>query len=170
MKRMVICIVERCYHQRRWSRYLPSFWRYVFASCFLLFLLSIAGCTFASVQPRQAKSLIFTRSGGFAGVSDELTLDLERGTAHLQNGKEKRTTTLSQEQRTRLQALIAGLDLSSLPATPPQEQCCDLLTYWIQIDTVVIQTTDGEIPPALQPLIAELNAIVSGILSQQPGS
>ncbi|WP_242604958.1 protealysin inhibitor emfourin [Chloroflexus aurantiacus] len=136
------------------------------AVCFLLFLLSIAGCAFASVQPRKAKALIFTRSGGFAGVSDELTIDLETGTAHLQNGKEIRTTTLSQEQRTRLQALIAGLDLSSLPATPSQEQCCDLLMYRIQIDTVVIQTTDGEIPPALQPLIAELNVIVSGMLSQ----
>jgi len=124
------------------------------AVCFLLFLLSIAGCAFASVQPRKAKALIFTRSGGFAGVSDELTIDLETG------------TTLSQEQRTRLQALIAGLDLSSLPATPSQEQCCDLLMYRIQIDTVVIQTTDGEIPPALQPLIAELNVIVSGMLSQ----
>ncbi len=130
-----------------------------------LLLLLIAACTGSNIQ---ARVLVFNRNGGFAGLSDELTIDLERGTARLQHGKGVITATLPDVQRIRLQGLIADLDLTSLSATTQaSNQCCDLLMYRIQIDTTVIQFTDADLPQALQPLVAELNAITTDLISQR---
>ncbi len=125
----------------------------------------IAACTVSNVQ---AKVLVFSRNGGFAGLSDELTIDLESGNARLRYGKEVIAATLPDAQRIRLQALIADLDLTSLSATTQSSnQCCDLLMYRIQIDTTVIQTTDADLPQVLQPLVAELNAITTDLMSRR---
>jgi hypothetical protein len=97
-----------------------------------------------------------------AGLDDRLTINLATGTAQLQRHKEVMTATLSAEQRSRLVALIAALDVASLAATPPH-RCCDFLSYRIQIDATTIQTTDADLPASLQPLVTELNAIITGI-------
>jgi hypothetical protein len=145
------------------GKHLSVCWQY---SPFVgLLLLLIAACTVSTVQ---AKVLVFSRSGGFAGISDELTIDLESGKARLHYGKEVIAATLPDAQRIRLQALIADLDLTSLSATTQSsDQCCDLLTYRVQIDTTVIQVTDADLPPRLQPLIAELNSITTDLMSQR---
>ncbi|MCS6889656.1 MAG: hypothetical protein NZQ09_15725 [Chloroflexus sp.] len=138
-------------------------------SCLLLITLILAGlflsaCTPSPIQPT---SLSFERSGGFVGLADRLTIDLNTGSARLQHGKEIIATTIDAEQRAQLRALIAELDLARLTDTPPPpNQCCDFLNYRIQIDAVTIQTTDANLPASLQPLVTELDAIITGMISR----
>lgn len=118
-------------------------------------------CGASAIHPATIR---FERSGGLAGLDDRLTINLATGTAQLQRHKEVMTATLSAEQRSRLVALIAALDVASLAATPtPPHRCCDFLSYRIQIDSTTIQTTDADLPASLQPLVTELNAIITGI-------
>lgn len=131
---------------------------------FIALIVWMAGSVACGTSAARPATILFERSGGLAGLDDSLTIDLTTGTAQLQRRKEVVTTTLSAEQRSRLASLIAALDLANLAATPtPPHQCCDFLSYRIQIDAITIQTTDADLPASLQPLVTELNAIITGL-------
>lgn len=119
-----------------------------------------------AAPPAKPVTLIFERSGGFAGLSDRLEINLTTGMTRLEQGTTVITTTISSAQRSSLQTLISGLDLASLAAMPsPPNQCCDLITYRIQIDTTIIHATDADLPVTLQPLVSALNAMIAEISS-----
>ncbi|OAN44122.1 hypothetical protein A6A03_02950 [Chloroflexus islandicus] len=131
---------------------------------FIALIVWVAGSVACGTSVARPATILFERSGGLAGLDDRLTIDLTTGTAQLQRRKEVLTTTLSAEQRSRLATLIAALDLANLAATPASpHQCCDFLSYRIQIDAITIQTTDADLPASLQPLVTELNAIITGL-------
>ncbi len=132
----------------------------------LLALLPLwLGCTASAPTVRQ---VIFERSGGFAGLSDRLTIDLVSGQTILQQPQTKLIATLSTEQRLQLQQLLRDLDLRSLTTLPePSYQCCDLLTYQLSIDTTTIQFTDTSLPSSLEPLVTALHVIITDMIASQ---
>lgn len=136
-------------------------------SCIVVLFCSGLLASACALAPSKPTTIVFEQSGGFAGLDDCLTIDLNTGSARLQRGKETISTTIDAEQRAQLRALVAELDLTRLVDTPPPpNQCCDFLNYRIQIDAVTIQTTDADLPASLQPLVAELNAIIAGMISR----
>ncbi len=150
---------------RRQSSFLPSscrlYHRLILFITLTAWTVGIVACGASAVRPATIR---FERSGGFAGIDDRLTIDLSTGIARLQRGKEVITATLDAEQRSHLATLVAAIDLASLAATPSSpNQCCDFLSYRIQIDATTIQATDADLPASLQPLVTELNAIITGL-------
>jgi hypothetical protein len=103
----------------------------------------------------------FGRQGGFAGLSDQLTVRGD-GSFTLNRAKPRvqRSGRLTPGELADLRRVLAESGFAQLPKVEPA-QGTDLFTYQVIYDGNQILAMDGGIAPPLRPVISMLTGIVS---------
>jgi len=116
-----------------------------------------SGCLCSS---EQTVLITYRRSGGIAGVNDELVI-YSNHQAILVRRTGRAEFTLDADQVARLvqqfeEANFVSLDREYLP----QNTCCDLYEYVVTYEGHTVRTMDTAIPEPLEPLLRTLNEII----------
>ena len=116
----------------------------------------IVGCS-GAFKPT---ALIFTRSGGFAGFDDRLTVTADRkATLTRKNARTEFVVDAQVWDQLTLQleaARFSQLDHEYLPVNT----CCDMFTYTLTYQSHGVKTMDTSVPETLQPVIDLLNGLI----------
>ncbi len=126
----------------------------------LLWLVLVFGCTGAT--PQGFRQLEFSRSGGIAGLDDQLTISAD-GTARLRRRAIRQELDIEPDVMDRLVKTLQDVPFGDLRREylPPRAGA-DLIEYMIKVDGHTVRTEDTAIPESLQPLIDLLVQIVEG--------
>jgi hypothetical protein len=111
----------------------------------------------ATMQPTP---IDYQRSGGFIGVQDHLTIDLN---GHVTLTRRNGTTEfdLSRDELGTIQAAFQTAGFAALPENPtPQGFAADGFTYVINYEGHQVRTGDPSVPKQLQPVISLLNRMI----------
>lgn len=107
-----------------------------------------------SVEPKPAPTnvrLVVTRSGGFAGRQDTVTVEPDGWWTRAARGAGPRTGRLTNTQRAKLRALLADRKLAGESGTWLSTRCRDSFTYTVSAGpvktTYVDCPSDGTVPP-----------------------
>ncbi|WP_372960869.1 hypothetical protein [Methanoregula sp.] len=140
--------------------------RMILFSLVLFAVLVSSGClwekTPAEVQAPPPEVFVdYHRTGGIAGFDERLVI-FDNG-AGIVSGKTKNTEiTLNQTDLDRITALFDESRFSLLEGNYTSRRgSADLIQYRITYHGKTVKTEDSATPPALQPVINELNRIVS---------
>jgi len=112
---------------------------------------------------RDGKSVLveFTRTGGFAGFNDALTL-YQDGSALVTRKEFTREITLTADELSTIRQLIQDASFGSLqPDYPPEAPGADYFTYTVTYEGKTVTAQDTGVPESLQPLIEALGTLVS---------
>lgn len=126
----------------------------------LIALLLLGACTPA----RPSGPLIeYHRTGGIAGFDDRLVIGAD-GAGQITQRSGSATFTLDRDALSRLTAALdqggfGRLGKEYLPANT----CCDLMEYTVTYQGRSVRTMDTAVPEALQPILAELNQLLSDL-------
>jgi hypothetical protein len=131
---------------------------------FNIFATAIIISTIFSCMPNTTL-VTYQRTGGIAGFNDRLVID-ENGHCLLQR---KSTTTefdLASEDSTRLRQLFKEADFFNLnsqylPENIGADRFEYIITYRIADREHTVRTMDGAVPAALEPVLSQLNQIIS---------
>jgi hypothetical protein len=111
--------------------------------------------------------LRYVRSGGLAGVHDQLMISPDGRASLVVRGHEKQDFRLSDEE---LDSLTAALDEANLDDLPSEATTApaapDTFSYSVSYQGKRIRTADPSVPSDLKPLLSELNRIVE---NHRPG-
>jgi hypothetical protein len=132
---------------------------------FMTLLIGVTGCTLPTpVGVAQPGVLIeYHRSGGFAGLNDQLTI-MTDGKALLIRNNQRYESVLDPERLQQLQQVLEDAHFSTLePAYLPQRQGTDLISYEIRYAGQRLRTADAAVPDALQPVLDLLNETIAAI-------
>lgn len=133
-------------------------------------ILALCGCeNGASFVPGDTM-LIYSRSGGFAGLDDRLTI-YSNGECNLYRKNSKQEFMLSLQQLAHLRELLDKANFFGLKSEYlPERAGADLIEYSITYKfgdkKHSVKTYDGAVPAVLQPLLDELNSIISNNAKQ----
>ena len=137
----------------------------VFA-CFLLFV-SMASYNCNPEPPSQNSVLVtYQRSGGFAGLRDELTI-YSNGDCKLQRKNIEREFTIQTSQIAHLKQLMEEADFPGLKSEYlPSNIGADFFEYVVSYQAgegkmYTVRTVTGSVPDALQPVLGELDQLIS---------
>jgi len=140
-------------------------WIPVFVLCILVTVLS-AGCLgekapAASGTAAPGVVLNYHRTGGIAGVDDRLVI-FDNGYAVLSTRSSTQNFQVSKAELARILRLFESADFKSLEGNyTSRHMGADLMQYRITYFDKTIITEDSVIPDSLQPIITELNTIIS---------
>lgn len=114
--------------------------------------------------------LDYQRTGGIAGVDDRLVI-FDNGAALISTKSVNREFQINQSEIERIHRIFSQAEFASLEEnyTSPYNGA-DFLQYSISYQNKTVMTEDTVIPYSLQPVVRELNAIVTQGLSQDPVS
>ena len=105
--------------------------------------------------------LNYHRTGGIAGVDDRLVI-FDNGYAVLSTKTSSHDFQVSKSELVRILRLFESADFKSLEGNYTSRHTgADLLQYRITYFEKTIITEDSVIPDSLQPIITELNTIIS---------
>ncbi len=125
---------------------------------FVLLLLVLAAC--APSAPAAPTPIDYQRSGGFIGVQDHLTIDLN-GHATLTRRTGNSEFDLTRDELTAIQTAFQSAGFASLPENSmPRAGTADAYLYVITYQGHQVQTGDSAIPKQLEPVIASLNRLI----------
>lgn len=105
--------------------------------------------------------LIFTRSGGFAGLDQQLIVHAD-GRAIWRDGAEQQELQVAQNTLISLQALLEAAPFEDLPRTsaaPPGS--ADLFSYSITYAGRTIEFQDEAVPAGVEPVLRLINEIAA---------
>ena len=123
-------------------------------------LLGLVGC---EALPRQSSLIEYRRVGGIVGFEDHLVI-LEDGTATLTRRQGQTEFSIP---GTTLDQLITAFDTAKFSdlqnAYEATNGGVDLLEYTIRHKNHTVRTVDTAIPSSLQPIIDQLNQIISSL-------
>jgi hypothetical protein len=117
----------------------------------------VFGC--AGPSQEGFRQLEFTRSGGFVGLDDHLTIRAD-GTGELRRKAIRRELTIEPEVMNRLLQTLQETQFGGLQREYLAERGADLIEYEITVDGRSVRTEDTAIPETLKPLISQLVEIV----------
>ena len=134
-------------------------------------LLLISGCfndSESTTVPTSQNSVlvIYQRSGGFAGLRDQLTI-YSNGRCELQRKGVEREFTIEPSQLAHLEELMEEANFLDLKEEHlPTNIGADFFEYVISYQAEEgkmhsVRTMNGAVPDALQPILNELNQIIS---------
>jgi heat shock protein HslJ len=103
----------------------------------------------------------FTRTGGFAGFNDALTI-YQDGSAVVTRKEFTREITLTADELVTIRQLLQDASFGSLlPDYPPAAPGADYFTYTVTYEGKTVTAQDTGVPESLQALITELGTLVS---------
>jgi len=134
-------------------------------------LLLLSGCSDGSDStntPTNQNSVlvIYQRSGGFAGLRDELTV-YSNGDCELQRKAIEREFTLEPDQLAHLKQLMEEESFLNLKGEfLPPNTGADFFEYVVSYQAGeskmhTVRTVSGAVPDALQPILSELDKLIS---------
>lgn len=135
-------------------------------SLLIVIVLAAAGClgTEAPASPGETPPALlidYHRSGGFAGVDDHLVL-FDNGAGLVSTRSITREFQVTRAELHRLDLIFREAGFDSLQDTyTPSAGGADFMTYRITFGNKTVVTEDTVIPFTLQPVIRELNAIIT---------
>nr|WP_320162676.1 protealysin inhibitor emfourin [uncultured Methanoregula sp.] len=138
----------------------------IICSVVLLIALVFSGCLWVKtpVVSQTAPPSIFVdyhRTGGIAGLGDRLVL-FDNGAGIISGRTRNTEITLNQTDLDRISTLFDQAQFSMLEGNyTSRHGSADLIQYSISYHGKTVKTEDSATPPALQPVIDELNRIVS---------
>jgi hypothetical protein len=110
--------------------------------------------------PTQPTPIDYRRSGGFIGVQDHLTIDLN-GHATLTRRTSATEFDLSRSDLGAIQAAFQAAGYASLPENPsPPAIAADGFSYVITYQGHTVRTGDPAAPKQLEPVISTLNRLI----------
>jgi hypothetical protein len=137
---------------------------------YIVIVFAILACTAivtSAVWITSASNIMLSyhRSGGIAGLDDQLVID-DGGYCELQRVHTKGEFTLEPSQLRHLIFLLDEADFFSLNDTYlPTDAGADLIEYVITYNAegkkLTVYTMDGAVPDTLQPILDELAQIIS---------
>lgn len=142
-----------------------------FIACLLglgLLMLAVGGCANnGTAEPTDPSGILvsYQRSGGFAGLHDELVI-YDDGRCQLQRRRSEREFTLQPNQLAHLKALLQeanffALNEEYLRLRPGADLFQYSITYQAGGKKHTVHTEDLAVPDALQPVLDELNQLIS---------
>ncbi|MET7392271.1 hypothetical protein ABZS66_02085 [Dactylosporangium sp. NPDC005572] len=121
----------------------------------------------AGPSPTQGESpsaqtlVAFTRTGGIAGVNDRLTV-AQDGSYTIQTRGGTKTGKLTAQELAALKQALGSVDFTKIPNVNANDgTVADGFTYSVIYNGREIVAEDGAVPPALQPILGALSAVVS---------
>ena len=136
--------------------------------------LSVSGCLatktpIASTPSSPDLFLKYHRTGGFAGVDDYLII-FDNGAGLVSTRAVTREFEINSSEIERLDSIFRQAEFDSLQGNYTSATGgADFMTYSITYGNKTVITEDTVIPFDLQPVIRELNAIISTHIVQDPG-
>jgi len=134
----------------------------------------LSGClgTKTLPVPDPAEPTLFVdyqRSGGIAGLNDRLVI-FDNGVALVSSRTTSREIQLNRSDLEQISTVFKAAQFTALEGnyTSPRGGA-DLMQYSISYQGRTVNTEDTAIPPALEPVIGELNRILSTGLSSGQG-
>ena len=131
----------------------------------VLICIACAGCIGARIPPvsrppAPAIFLDYHRSGGSAGFDDRLVV-FDNGAAVAATKKASREIVLNTTEIEHISELFNRAQFPMLQTNYPASRgSADLIQYSVSYHGKTVTTEDSAIPPALQPVIDEMNRIV----------
>ena len=120
----------------------------------------IACATATPSAPSAPSAIEYTRTGGIAGFNDRLTIDV-KGHAVLSRRNQKVEFNVSDANLEQLYAAFQTARFGSIPENSmPKPVVPDGLIYALTYQGHTVKTSDGQVPPMLEPVLAALNRIV----------
>ncbi|WP_238016565.1 hypothetical protein KZZ52_10970 [Dactylosporangium sp. AC04546] len=108
-----------------------------------------------------ATLVAFTRTGGIAGVNDRLTV-AQDGSYTIQTRSGTKTGKLAPQELAALKQALGSVDFTKIPNVNANNgTVADGFTYSVIYNGREIVAEDGAIPPALQPILGTLSAVLS---------
>lgn len=129
--------------------------------------LVMSGCLGVKTLPvpRPATPTVFVdyqRSGGIAGFSDRLVI-FDNGAGLVSNRTTSHEILLNRSDLERISGLFEGAKFSALEGNYTSRRGgADLMQYSISYRGRTVNTEDTAVPDALEPVIRELDRILSG--------
>lgn len=118
--------------------------------------------------PNPANPTLFVdyqRTGGFAGINDRLVI-FDNGVALVQRGTTSREILINRSGLEQVSALFDAAQFAMLEGNYTSRRGgADLIQYSITYKDKTVNTEDTAIPPALEPVIKEMDHILSTGLS-----
>jgi len=141
---------------------------FVLISVCLLLILGCSNNSETTPVPTSQNSVlvVYQRSGGFAGLRDQLTI-YSNGYCELQRKDLEREFTLQPGQLAHLKELMEGADFLGLKDKYlPNNTGADFFEYVVSYQAGegkmhTVRTMTGAIPDALQPILKELDQLIS---------
>jgi len=110
--------------------------------------------------PTQPTPIDYQRSGGFIGVQDHLTIDLN-GHSTLTRRTSATQFDLSRDELGALQAAFQAAGFAALPENPtPPASAADGFSYVIMYQAHTVRTGDPSVPKQLEPVVTILNRLI----------
>ncbi len=133
---------------------------------FIVALMLVSGCLGSktpsvSSLPAPAVLVDYYRTGGFAGFNDRLVI-FDNGIAVVSGKDVNREIDLNQSDIDRITMIFNTSQFSMLEENySARPGSVDLIKYSISFHSKTVNAEDSALPPALQPVIDELNRILS---------
>jgi hypothetical protein len=130
-----------------------------------LFAIALAACAPSATPvsptvPMQPTPIDYQRIGGFAGLNDHLTVDLD-GHVRLTRRTGNFEFDLSRDELGAIQAALQTAGWSLLPENSmPLGVPADGFSYTITYQGHTVKTADTAIPKQLEPAITSLNRLI----------
>ena len=133
----------------------------------------VSGCLgsrapLVSRPPIPAVLVDYYRTGGIAGIQDRLVV-FDNGVAIVSSRTENHEVELNQTDITRIIQLFDQGRFSTLEGNySGRHGSADLIKYTIIYRNKTVSAEDTAIPPSIQPVIDELNRIISTSITAEP--
>ena len=111
-------------------------------------------------EPTGQDLLVFTRQGGIAGTNDKLVLKSD-GSYTVSTKAATRTGKLTDQELATVKATLASVDFNKMPSVNTGGNVADGYKYSVTYAGREITAEDGAVPPALQPVLGALSALIS---------
>jgi hypothetical protein len=112
-------------------------------------------------RPTGDTLVMYVKQGGFAGVDDQLRINPDGRYELTRRGSTTGSGTLSAAELSQLRGVFDRSHFTEIPVRSTSSQVADGFTYKIGYGSYAVLAQDGAVPPALEPVIAALDAIVA---------
>lgn len=114
-------------------------------------------------EPAGGPLVAYERSGGIAGVLEELRIERDgRATVTVGPARDRATFTLDEAELAELEEELEAADLGAADAPPGDPVCSDCFEYRIAYDDFEVTLSDLDRPaPSLEEVLAHLGRLVS---------
>jgi hypothetical protein len=112
-------------------------------------------------RPTGDTLVTYAKQGGFAGVDDQLRIHPDGRYELTRRGSATGSGTLSAAELNQLRGVFDSSHFTDIPVKSTSNEVADGFTYKIGYGSYAVLAQDGAVPPALQPVIAALEAIVA---------
>ena len=120
----------------------------------------LIACASAPPAPIAPSAIEYTRTGGFIGLNDRLTIDA-KGHTVLSRRNVKSEFDVSDADLKQLYAAFQTAGFASIPENSmPIGVVADALNYTISYQGHTVKTADSAVPKSLESLLTMLNRIV----------